>query len=103
MQNELRKSQLINVLPVINKRQVYCKIVRGKALVLTGTHAHANAFSDIRLLKGDVQILSGADGVSYFKGERLFIINQHGTIQKEVWLRTIRDDGAMIIEDNALQ
>ena len=54
MQNELRKSQLINVLPVINKRQVYCKIVRGKALVLTGTHAHANAFSDIRLLKGDV-------------------------------------------------
>ena len=49
--------------------------MRDKALVLTGTHAHANGFNDTRLLKGDVHILSGADGVSYFKGERLFIIN----------------------------
>lgn len=50
-----------------------------------------------------MQILSGADGVSYFQGERLFIINQHGTIQKEVWLKTIHNDGAMIIEDNDFQ
>ena len=60
---------------MIGKREVYCKIVKEKALVLTGTHAHADGFSNMKLLKGDVCILSGADGVSYFVGERLFVVN----------------------------
>lgn len=39
------------MLPVLSKREVCCKIVTEKALVLTGTHEHANGFRDVKILK----------------------------------------------------
>ena len=71
---ELRKSDLTKILPVLTKKDVYCKIVKEKALVLTGKHDYADGFRNMRLLH-DVNIVSGADGVSYFVGERIFVVN----------------------------
>lgn len=44
----------MTILPVLNKKEVYCKIVKEKALVLTGTHEYAKSFCNTKLLKGDV-------------------------------------------------
>lgn len=50
----MHKTELMTILPVLNKKEVYCKIVKEKALVLTGTHEYAKSFCNTKLLKGDV-------------------------------------------------
>lgn len=52
--NELHKTELMTILPVLNKKEVYYKIVKERGLVLTGTHEHAKSFCNTKLLKGDV-------------------------------------------------
>ena len=52
--NELRKTELMTILPILNKKEVYYKTVKERGLVLTGTHEHAKGFCDTKLLKGDV-------------------------------------------------
>lgn len=52
--NELCKTELMTILPVLNKKEVYYKIVKERGLVLTGTHEYAKSFCNTKLLKGDV-------------------------------------------------
>lgn len=52
--NELHKTELMTILPVLSKKEVYCKIVKERGLVLTGTHDYTKSFCGTKLLKGDV-------------------------------------------------